>query len=825
MITISKDYRQDIDGIDVITPRIAALRQLYYDSEAHICPARSHLATLSWKETEGQPLHLRRAKLFGKVCDEIPVAIFDNELVVGSQTLSFRGVGLQLDFSSKVGFEIEEGDRRLRAEQSIGELTEEDLKTITEDTRYWKGRSPGDIILKEIREKMGTVFEDVSYDLCTRSYGTLSFYSPDADYDKVLRVGLKGVISEIDMELEKLDFTSVNDGKKYHFLRAAKISCEAAIRFARRYAELARDMASKEKDIQRKRELETIAEVCENVPENPARNFWEALQSVRFIHVCLYLEDGNGSGAVLGRMDQYLYPYYKSDIEQGKLTRKQAGELLASFQVKVATVEAIPPGVTKTSGSGYVDTKVVLGGVDRNGVGASNELTYLILHVAGQMVMDMPLYLRWHSGMSRELMLKAAWTNIQIGSEPAFHNDEQIIPGLVADGASLEDARDYLIHGCAHPFPAGSTYGTYHFLNGGKALELVMYKGLDPRTGKQLGIETGDPRRFTSIDDWVDAFMKQWDYMYDIIIKGCNIGELTQMLIYSQPFASAMNPDCIKNGLGVHEGGGRYPQFTSDIFNKLYADVPDSLIAIKEMVYDQKKITIEELLEACSGNFEGENQNHIRNILNSATKYGNDSGEPEKMYRLLNDHAGAFGRSRKGYFGHPKRDVKIAGAVHLAHGKVVGALPNGRKAGMPLANGGISPCAGCDTKGPTVTFRSAANALDFNSSRSAVLNQKIPKSLMKTEDHMNLFVDLMETYFKNYNGYQVQWNIEDKEAYLAAKANPSAYKNLIVRVGGFSAYFIELDPLLQDEIIARADQGLGTAVDIPASCGVVVDVD
>jgi len=435
--------------------------------------------------------------------------------------------------------------------------------------------------------------------------------------------------------------------------------------------------------------------------------------------------------------------------------------------------------------------------------------------VAGQVKMGMPMYLRWHSGTSRELMLKAVWTNIQIGSEPAFHNDEQIIPRLVADGASLEDARDYNLKGCSHPHPFGSVYGTFHFLNGGKILELVMYNGYDPRTQKQLGMKTGDPRQFTTIDDWVDAFLKQWEYMYDILIKGFNIGELTQMQVYSQPFASALAPDCIQKGLDVHKGGGRYLQFTADIFNKLYADVADSLTAIKEVIYKEHKLTVDELLKVCASNFEGDRGEYIRSMLSAAPKFGNDLGEPEEMYRLLNDRAAAIGRSRKGYFGYPKRDVKIAGAVHSAQGRVTGALPNGRKAGMPLADGGISPCAGCDTRGPTVTLRSVAKAVDFdNICRSAVLNQKMPKSILKTKNQMNLFIDLIETYFKDYNGYQVQWNIEDRDVYLAAKANPEAFKDLIVRVGGFSAYFIELDPFLQDQIIARTEQTLSEA------CGV-----
>jgi pyruvate-formate lyase len=336
-----------------------------------------------------------------------------------------------------------------------------------------------------------------------------------------------------------------------------------------------------------------------------------------------------------------------------------------------------------------------------------------------------------------------------------------------------------------------------------------MYNGYDPRTGKQLGIQTGDPRQFTSINDWINAYLKQWEYIYDIIVNGHNIGELAQMQVYSQPFASALNPDCIRKGLGVHEGGGRYLQFTGNISNRVYADVADSLIAIDVLVYKEHKLTIDELLEACASNFEGERGEHIRDMLQAAPKYGNDLGEPEEMYRLLNDRIAAIGLSRKGYFGYPKRDLKLGGAVHTSHGRITGALPNGRKAGVPLADGGISPCAGCDTGGPTVTLRSVAKAVDFKTNRSAILNQKMPRALLKKRAQKDLFVDLIETFFKDYNGYQIQWNIEDREVYLAAKANPEAYKDLIVRVGGFSAYFVELDPLLQDQIIARTEQTIG----------------
>ena len=302
--------------------------------------------------------------------------------------------------------------------------------------------------------------------------------------------------------------------------------------------------------------------------------------------------------------------------------------------------------------------------------------------------------------------------------------------------------------------------------------------------------------------------MKQWEYFYDVVNKGYNLGEITQMGLYSQPFASALTPDCIQKGLDVHQGGCRYNQFTGDIMNKVYADVVDSLTAIDELVYRDHKITVDAIIDACKNDFQENERPTIQNMLEKASKFGNDLGGPEEIYRILNDHVAAVSQSRKGYFGYPKRDTRVGGAVHMAQGQSVGALPSGRRAGMPLSDVGISPCAGYDIKGPTVTMRSVARALDFKKNRSAVLNQKMPKNLLKTEDELNRFADLNEAFFKGYNGYQIQWNIHGKEEYQAAQKTPAPYKNLIVRVGGYSAYFVELDPNLQNQIITRSEQQL-----------------
>lgn len=806
MPTLS-EHLDTIDAINPLTPRVEGLLQRFLGSPVRICPERSRLASESWKETQGDPLDLRRAKLFKRICDEIPISIFDGELIVGSQTPFPRGVGLQLDFNPVVGLELESGDRRTRAENSVGILPDDALRAIARDTHFWEGISPGETMLDAIDESLGSDFRARTYS-CTRSYGKFTNFAPDADYAKVLAIGLDGIVAEIDAELDALTFTSREDGPRHSFLKAARISCEAMWGLAHRYSQLARKLARVETAEARRRELEAIAEVCARVPQHPARTFQEALQCVRLIHLGLYLEDGNGAGALLGRLDQSLYPFYARDLERGVLDPSGAAELLAAFWIKVAATDRIPPGYVKTAGAGYVQTRAILGGVDRSGDDACNDLTYLILHVAGALQVDVPIYLRWHSGMDRRVMDKAVLTNIAMRSEPAFHNDEQIIPGLVSDGASLEDARDYVLHGCSHPFPYGSCYGTVFFINGAKVLELVMFNGVDPVTGARVGPETGDPSDFGDIDRWISAFLRQWSDLYDLVLAGSNLGESVQSQVYSQPFASALTADCIQNGRGVHAGGTRYPRFTGDIQNKVYADVADSMAAIQHLVYERGVLTVSEIVDACAADFAGADHQRVRALLLGAPKFGNDSGSPENIYRTLNDRVAALSRSRIGYLGFPKRDTRVGGAVHMAQGRDVGALPNGRRAGEPLSDGGISPVAGCDVAGPTVTLRSVARALDFSTNRSAVLNQKIPRHLLRTPEERSRLIDVIETYFEDLCGYQIQWNICDAEDYIAAKESPSDYRNLLVRVGGYSAYFVELDSDLQDQIIARTEQGL-----------------
>lgn len=801
-------YERELDGIDPCTGRIQRLRERSLNEPIHICAHRTRIATASWKETDGLPLHIRRARLFEKICDEMPLKIFDEELIVGSQTPYLRGVGLQLDYDPKPGFELMAGDRRMRAEQSTGELSQEDLEQIVADTQYWGGRSPGEQMLEAIHQRYGQSYDDAIY-CCARSYASFTNYAAQADYGKVLERGMRGIIEEIDEQIAALDFTQEGSGQKLTFLQAMRISCEAFIRLGRRYGDLAEEMAQAEADPERKEELLQIAGICRRVPEFPASTYWEALQCVRFIHLGLYLEDANGAGASLCRMDQYLYPIYQRELDAGTLTRTRAMELLAAFWIKIAATDRLPPGYVKTMGAGYVQSRAILGGVDRDGGDACNEQTYMILHVGGKMKLDFPLFLRWHPDINRAFLRKGVWTNTQMGSEPAFHNDVNIIRGLVEDGASLEDARDYTLQGCTHPYPYGTCYGTPIFLNGAKVLELTMYDGYDPKLGRQTGPHTGDPRQFKDLKDWMDAYTAQWAHLYSVVIGAVNLGQSVEMQVFSQPFVSALTADCIRNGKDVHEGGCRYNQFIGDIMNKVYADVPDSLMAIEHLVYDKKLVTVDELLTACANDFSDPRGQEIRALAQQAPKYGNNLGRPEEIYRTVNEAVTQYCLDQRNWFGLPKRDGRPGGSIHMAQGMDVGALPSGRLAGTPLSDGGISPCTGCDTRGPTCVMASVGEATDrFRRTRSAVLNQKIPQALLSTPEERDKFISLIEAYFEGYNGYQVQWNIQDRSVYEDAMENPQDHRDLIVRVGGFSAYYIELSPKLQQQIIDRTEQRL-----------------
>ena len=617
-----------------------------------------------------------------------------------------------------------------------------------------------------------------------------------------------GVIAEAEEKLKALTFEKGDDAEKYCFLQAAIISLKGMISYAKRYAQLARELADRESNPHRKRELERIAQICDWVPENPARNFYEAVQSFRFIHLGLNLETG-GTNEAVSRLDQYLFPFYEHDIKEGSLKLQEATEILACLWLKLNEMDAMRPGIRKTTGAGNQGSRITMGGVDRDGNDATNELTYLCLKMAKELKVPLSIYLRIHENTPDELMIKAIETNRAVGGGiPAFLNDKRIIANLVEDGIAIEDARDWVGFGCVHPHIAhcAGQYSVHPSFNASKCLELVMYNGWDPKTGRQVGLETGDPRSFTSIEDWIQAFQKQFEYWFKVFNEIGKFAWHIRGQLYALPFHSTLVNDCMDNGKDVLRGGTRYHQFMEVSLVQLRANTADSLMAIKKLVYDEKKLTVDELLDACAHNFEGERREHIRQMLLAAPKYGNDEDEPDEMMRRLSVWASHFVRSQRNPFGYPKTDLRQGAGAHYTGGRYVGAQPDGRKAWEPLADGGISPMRGADKKGPTAVLRSASKIIDTHENRSAVLNQKFSPALISTRENIMKAVSMIRTFFNDYLGYEITYNILSREQLLAAKAHPEEYRDLVVRIGGYSTYFVELPPQLQEDIITRTEQ-------------------
>lgn len=802
-----------VNNVISLTERVNRRKQELLAAKPHLCAERSRLITESWKETVDEPLDIRRAKAFKKVMEGLSVTIKEGELIVGSQTKYVRGSGPAVEWDSDFVFELFEGDAiRLSGVASMAaEVTEAEKASLLEDATYWKGKTPTEVMLKTWNEVFGNKLADaIEARVIHRPAQARPNISEIGDWGKVLQKGLNGIITEAREGLEKLSRSgfSGNDAfNKYNFLQAVIIACQGAINFAQRYAKLARELASRENDAVRKDELEKIANVCEWVPANPARSFHEAVQSYWFTHLTAQLEFAF-SGPCPGRMDQYLYPFYKKDIEEGRITSQEAAELLGCLWVKFAEMDCSRGRIWKEVGQTNMGQNMTIGGVTSDGKDASNELTYLLLEVNKQLkTVQPPLYLRVHKDTPEELWMKAVEVNRDRGDgNPAYVNDEALVPNYVAKGITLEDARNWATRGCVHNDVSGASYGDIiiNTFNHAKILELTLNNGVDPRTGKQLGLATGDPRDFSCFEELYDALKKQVDYLAKAGDEYMNLSYQVRNQYYSLPFFSALMNDCIEKGVDYMKGGVRYPQLYYGIYERGHQNVADSLTAIKKLVFEEKKITMDQLLEALRANFEGNENDKIRSMLKSAPKYGNDNDYADAQ---LNDFSSWTQRRLsqcERYRGNNFTSSRGGATQHLFFGKTVGALPDGKKAWEPLADGTQSPVGGVDVKGPTAAINSASKVNHTELNTSTLFNLKVDPAILQSKEGLEKFIALIKTYFQR-GGYQIQFNLMGTKLLLEAKKNPEQYRDLLVRVAGFSAYFVELSSQLQDEIIARTE--------------------
>ncbi|MBI2906434.1 MAG: hypothetical protein HYX92_02130 [Chloroflexi bacterium] len=811
MVSISlkqEELRKQIDALPM-SPRLQSLREKYFGEAPKVCAERLKYTLQAWKETDGEPIEVRSAKKLNKILEGMPLLIHEGELTAGGQTRFFRGSAPHIDWDgeyfAKAVQQAVEGRRvAFGSPGIIGSIPEEDWRICEEASAYFKGRTPAEAARKVANDLWGDWHEN-AMEVRTLSprYEELAFLPGVPLWEKLLNKGLGGMIQDAEGAMARFRESNENDPEKIYFWQAVVIACRAVIDFARRYARLARDMASREKDATRRAELEEIAQACDWVPENPPRTFLEAVQSIRLAHVAMLMENGR-KGADLGRLDQLLHPYFKRDMEEGRLSLEKAADILGDFITYMARLEQIADLFLRETNQATMINHITLGGVMRDGRDGCNEMTYLMLHLLGQLAYAEPhATLRFHEGIPSWILAKALETNKKVNGVPMYLNDKHIVDYMHARGVPVEEARDYGVVGCSQPVASPQRHYTNMQMNTVVPLDLALHNGVSPISGKKIGCETGDPRNFKSFDDLYDAYKKQYEFLFGRIFRLRRLMYLAEVDLFRMPFRSAVDFASVENGKSHLLGGcGMYP--LSHAKDRCMVDVADSLTAARKLVFDEKKLTMAQLIDALDANFAGESGEEIRRWCLAAPKYGNDIDEADFMVRDVGKFSANFIFSQKNVFGYPYSINRNGLAFHYATGKGVGATPNGRPSRAPFADGSLSPMNGMDKSGPTAVLNSALKA-DYKESLVAILNQKFPLTVVQNPEIMQKIAAIAATFMRN-GGLHIQYNFVDRKILLDAKKRPEKYRDLVVRVAGYSAYFVNLTPEVQDEIISRTEQ-------------------
>lgn len=794
--------------------RVYNILESFKGTPPRISLDRARLMTESFKETEGQPLILRWAKALKHIVENIPVYIGEYDIVVGRADGHPGRHGLiypELD-----GAFLDKAVNMLTKGKTPYIVTEEDIKAIREEiVPYWKGKTLHELFAAALPEDTRNLIfskDDIFYQryVVTQTATIRSSLQWVHDYEKVLKRGFKDIKREAEERLAALDPINPKDNvEKKPFLEAAVLVCDAVITFARRYAQLAASMAEQETNEHRKNELLEIARICQCVPENPARTFHEAVQSVWLTQVVSRLEQNIGAVVGNGRMDQYFYPYYKKDIEEGRITEEYALELLESLWVNMAqfiNLKVSPAGAAFTEGYSHWEA-LTIGGKTRDGRDATNELSYLILRSKREFPLNYPdLAARIHAQSPEKFIHEVSETIKEGSGFPKLMNDEEIIPLLLAKGAPLEEANDYCASGCSEVRMVNrDTYTSpCAWVNLGAILEMALNDGkIKAFNNEQIGPQTGDPRNFTTFEELWDAYCKQQEFVLKHVFIQQYVADTLRPKHLASPLASVLHDLCMKECKDLQSGdipGG----INLGFYDMLgFGTVVDSLAAIKKLVFDDKKITMSELLEALDANFEGKEV--IRQLLINAPKYGNNDMYADSIGRDIEAHAIGFSKKYPTAFGGELDVRMVPVTAHIPLGKIVGATPNGRKAGMPLADGG-GPSHGADTRGPSATLISIANTKNMGEKERAarLVNLKLSPSTVAGEEGTRKLMSLIRT-FCDLKLWHLQFNVINRETLLAAQKDPEKYRNLLVRVAGYSAYFVDLSTELQNEIIARTE--------------------
>ena len=780
--------------------RIKKLREQSLNTKPSITPERARIVTDVYRSPEAQAASFarQRALVFKALMEKKKIFIDDGELIVGERGPVHKATPTYPEVCCHSLEDLEILDSRPKTSYAVDEET---LKIYHEEIiPFWRGRAMRDRIFAQMTPEWKEAYEAGIFTefMEQRAPGHTVLG------EKIYRKGLLDILKDIKESLSKLDFYRDPEAlDKKEELEAMAICAEALITYAHRHARLAREMAEKEKNPQRKKELEKIAATCEWVPAHAPRDFWEALQYYWCVHVGVTTEYNTWDSFNPGRLDQHLYPFYQKGLEEGTLTREQAKELLEAFWVKFNNQPAPPKvGVTAEESGTYTDFALInVGGLTPDGRDAANELSFLILEVIEEMRLLQPSSMVQVSAKNPDSLLLRALKIVRTGfGQPSIFNTDAIVQELVRQGKMVEDARRGGASGCVEAGAFGTeAYILTGYFNIPKVFEITLNNGVDPRTGKKIGLETGDPRYFKTFVELLQAFEKQLRYFIDIKIQGNNIIEKLFATYLPAPFLSLFIDDCIAKGKDYHNGGARYN--TRYIQGVGLGSIADILSSVKYNIYDHQLVSWEEMLEALKKNFAGYERMRDR-LINKIPKFGNDDDYTDDLAKKVFDIYFSLIDGRPTVCGGTYRINLLPTTVHVYFGKVTGATPDGRLAGEPLSEG-ISPVQGMDRKGPTGVIKSEGK-LDHIKTGGTLLNQKFTPQLLADEEGLVKLKDLIRTYFK-FMGHHIQFNVVTAETLREAQKNPEKYRDLIVRVAGYSDYFIDCAKELQDEIIRRTE--------------------
>ncbi len=829
------------------TERITHLVDNLFAKMPEIESARAVLLTESYRQTEGEPEVMRKAKAFAHILDNIPIIIREEELIVGSSTLAPRGCQTFPEFS----FEWLEAefDTVATREADPFYISDRAKQEIAEADRYWKGKTTSELATSYMAPETRTAMAHNMFTPGNYFYNGVGHIT--VQYEKVLAVGFEGIMDEVRAELKTCTIGDGDYATKHILLESMLISCSAVIRYAKRYALLAAQQAEEEKDEKRKRELARIAANCARVPAKGAATFWEACQSFWFVQQLIQMES-SGHSISPGRFDQYMYPYYKDDLEKGTLSREFAQELIDCIWVKLNDLNKCRDEASAKGFAGYsLFQNLIVGGQNAEGIDVTNDLSFLCIDASAHVFLPQPsLSIRVWNGSPHELLLRAAeLTRTGIGL-PAYYNDEVIIPSLMSRGLTLEDARTYNIIGCVEPQKGGKTNGWHDaaFYNMCRPLEMVFSNGWD--CGEQIGPQTGDVEQMQTFDEFYEAYRIQQNFFIETLVNADNAIDQAHMERAPLPFLASMAEDCIHRGKTCEQGGCIYNFTGPQGFG--IANVADSLYAVKELVFEEKTVSMKDYKKALYFNF-GDTDNplvlaqvagnvarefvekgispdpklvgetaqqilkasvtpedrkkfaEIRKRIDAVPKFGNDI---EVVDHFAREAAYTYTKPLLNYR-NPRGGQFQAGlypvSANVPLGSQTGATPDGRSAGMPVADG-VSPSAGKDTHGPTAACNSVSTLDHGIASNGTLFNMKFHPSALTGERGLENFVSLVQTYFDR-KGSHMQFNVVTRETLLDAQEHPENYRHLVVRVAGYSALFTTLSKSLQDDIIRRTEQG------------------